>query len=99
MVGAPQQLSACSKQCMKAFCCVCLQCTQESDAVPETCMVNSPQPSAETVVLLPTPEHRDGIMLQDLLKDKGQSTKGKKEDLVKRIMDYQKREAIASRPH
>lgn len=39
------------------------------------------------------------MVLQDLLKDKGQSTKGKKEDLVKRIMDYQKREAIASRPH
>lgn len=37
--------------------------------------------------------------LMDLLKDKGQSTKGKKEDLVKRIMDYQKREAIASQPH
>lgn len=37
--------------------------------------------------------------LMDLLRDKGQSTKGKKEDLVKRIMDYQKREAIASRPH
>jgi len=67
--------------------------------VLEPCMVNFPQPSAETVVLLPTPEHRDGILLQDLLKDKGQSTKGKKEDLVKRIMDYQKREAIASRPH
>ncbi len=65
----------------------------------EPCTVNCPQPSAETVVLLPTPEHRDGILLQDLLKDKGQSTKGKKEDLVKRIMDYQKREAIASRPH
>ena len=62
-------------------------------------MVHFPQPSAETVALLPTPGHRDVIMLQDLLKDKGQSTKGKKEDLVKRIMDYQKREAIASRPH
>jgi len=62
-------------------------------------MVIFPQPSAETVALLPMPEPRDGVMLQDLLKDKGQSTKGKKEDLVKRIMDYQKREAIASRPH
>ena len=36
---------------------------------------------------------------QDLLKDKGQSTKGKKEDLVKRLMDFQNREAMASRPH
>ena len=72
---------------------------QNFDAMLETCMIMFPQPSAKTVALLPTPEHRDVIMLQDLLKDKGQSTKGKKEDLVKRIMDYQKREAIASRLH
>ncbi len=75
------------------------QCTQDFDAILETCMVIFLQPSAETAALLPMPERRDGVMLQDLLKDKGQSTKGKKEDLVKRIMDYQKREAIASRPH
>ena len=49
-------------------------------------------------VLLALYTHIACLLLQDLLKDRGQSTKGKKEDLVKRLMDFQQREASASRP-
>ncbi|KAK9809951.1 hypothetical protein WJX72_002364 [[Myrmecia] bisecta] len=37
--------------------------------------------------------------LADLLKSRGQAARGRKEDLVKRILDLQEREQKASKPH